>query len=71
MPGDVDNENVPEEDNKRTTWTFSQRAMLELTHNWGTENEESFSYHNGNSETTRICHIGFSVPGDVCCLRAI
>ena len=62
MPGDVDDNDVPIEDNKRTTWTFSQRAMLELTHNWGTENQEDFSYHNGNAEPQGFGHIGFSVP---------
>ena len=62
MAGDVDNSNVPDDDNKRTTWTFSQRAMLELTHNQGTENDPDFSYHNGNSEPQGFGHIGFSVP---------
>ena len=62
MAGDVDENNVPDDDDKRTTWTFSQRAMLELTHNWGTENDSTFSYHNGNSEPQGFGHIGFSVP---------
>jgi lactoylglutathione lyase len=62
MPADVDDSNVPQEDNARTTWTFNQRAMLELTHNWGTEKEEEFSYHNGNKEPQGFGHIGFSVP---------
>ena len=31
MPADVDDNNVPQDDNARTTWTFNQRAMLELT----------------------------------------
>ena len=62
MPGDVDDNNVPSEENKRVTWTFSQRAMLELTHNWGTENDENFTHHNGNSEPQGFGHIGFSVP---------
>ena len=48
MPGDVDDKNVPENNNKRTTWTFKQRAMLELTHNWGTEKDE-----NGESSAFR------------------
>ena len=30
-------ESVPEDAGERTAWTFSQRAVLELTHNWGTE----------------------------------
>ena len=62
MPGDVDDNNVPEDNNKRTTWTFSQRAMLELTHNWGTEEQEDFEYHNGNASPQGYGHIGFSVP---------
>ena len=62
MPRDVDDSKVPEDENKRTTWTFSQRAMLELTHNWGTENDPDFSYHNGNLEPQGFGHIGFSVP---------
>ena len=62
MQGDVDDSNVPTSDAARTTWTFNQRAMLELTHNWGTENDESFSYHNGNTEPQGFGHIGFSVP---------
>ena len=61
MAGDVADDNVPAEDDSRTTWTFNQRAMLELTHNWGTE-ESKFSYHNGNSDPQGFGHIGFSVP---------
>ena len=62
MPNDVDDNNVPEDDNARTTWTFKQRAMLELTHNWGTEKDENFHYHNGNKDPQGFGHIGFSVP---------
>ena len=61
MPGDIDN-NIPQNNNKRTTWTFSQRAMLELTHNWGSENDDGFRYHNGNTNPQGYGHIGFSVP---------
>ncbi len=62
MPKDVDDNNVPDDDNARTTWTFSQKAMLELTHNWGTENDDGFNYHDGNKEPQGFGHIGFSVP---------
>ena len=62
MPGDVDTKNLPDDDKKRTTWTFSQRAMLELTHNWGTENDVNFKYHDGNEKPQGFGHIGISVP---------
>ena len=62
LPGDVEDEDVPADDNARTTWTFKQRAMLELTHNWGTEKDNNFNYHNGNQEPQGFGHIGFAVP---------
>lgn len=33
--------------------------VLELTHNHGTENEEGFSYHNGNTDPRGFGHVGF------------
>lgn len=39
-----------------------QRGILELTHNYGTENDDNFAYHNGNSEPRGFGHICFSVP---------
>jgi lactoylglutathione lyase len=53
---------VPEEEGKRTAWTFSQRGILELTHNWGTENDPEFKYHDGNQQPQGFGHICFSVP---------
>ncbi|OEL33685.1 Lactoylglutathione lyase [Dichanthelium oligosanthes] len=42
---------APADHIKRTEWTFRQKATLELTHNWGTENDPEFKgYHNGNSD---------------------
>lgn len=43
-------------------WVSSQRAILELTHNYGTENDPEFSYHNGNSEPRGFGHLCFAVP---------
>jgi hypothetical protein len=43
-------------------WMFSRPAVLELTHNWGTEKEEDFSYHTGNTEPRGFGHIGLAVP---------
>ena len=36
-------EPVPSDPVKRAEYAFSQKAMLELTHNYGTENDDSFS----------------------------
>ena len=53
---------VPQDDAHRTTFTFGREAMLELTHNWGTENDNDFAYHNGNDQPQGFGHIGIAVP---------
>ncbi len=53
---------VPADVSERTRWTFSQQGILELTHNWGTEADEAFSYHDGNAQPQGFGHICFSVP---------
>ncbi|AXY40998.1 lactoylglutathione lyase [Halomonas sp. JS92-SW72] len=53
---------VPESVGERTVWTFSQRGLLELTHNWGTETQADFAYHDGNAQPQGFGHICFSVP---------
>jgi len=55
-------EQPPEDAGERTKWTFSQRGILELTHNWGTEKQDDFAYHDGNAEPQGFGHICFSVP---------
>ncbi|WP_290647809.1 lactoylglutathione lyase [Aquisalimonas sp.] len=55
-------ERVPSDEAERTRWTFGREAVLELTHNWGTENDPQFSYHNGNDAPQGFGHIGFAVP---------
>ena len=55
-------EPVPSDPVKRAEYAFSQKAMLELTHNYGTENDDSFSYHDGNSDPRGFGHIGITVP---------
>ncbi|KAG0525164.1 hypothetical protein BDA96_06G032100 [Sorghum bicolor] len=53
---------APDNHIKRTEWTFRQKATLELTHNWGTENDPEFKgYHNGNSDPRGFGHIGVTV----------
>jgi lactoylglutathione lyase len=58
------------DNNQRITQTFGRPAMLELTHNWGDENDDSVFYHSGNEQPKGFGHIGFSVPDiDVACAR--
>lgn len=50
-------------DKEKAQWVFRRPALIELTHNWGTENDESFAgYHSGNDEPKGFGHIGISVP---------
>ena len=52
----------PDDAGERTAWTFSQPGILELTHNWGTEKDAAFKYHDGNAQPQGFGHICFSVP---------
>ena len=58
----VDGERAPDEVGERTAWTFEQRGILEFTHNWGTENDPDFKYHDGNAQPQGFGHLCFSVP---------
>jgi lactoylglutathione lyase len=52
----------PDDVGQRTEWTFTQRSVLELTHNWGTEADPAFAYHDGNAQPQGFGHICFCVP---------
>jgi len=59
----LEDDAIPDDPVERTAYAFKQKAMLELTHNWGTENDEEFAgYHNGNDDPRGFGHIGLSVP---------
>lgn len=47
---------------------WEQEGVLELTHNWGTENDPDFKYHNGNAEPQGYGHICVSSadPETIC-----
>ena len=59
LPG---TEQVPTNDAANAKFTFGRSAVLELTHNWGTEENELSPYHNGNTEPRGFGHICISVP---------
>ncbi|MBN9319317.1 MAG: lactoylglutathione lyase [Caulobacterales bacterium 68-7] len=56
-------ESVPTDPDALRQFVFSRETTLELTHNWGTENDPEFAgYHHGNAEPRGFGHLGISVP---------
>lgn len=53
---------VPDDEGERIRWMFGQQGILELTHNYGTETQADFRYHDGNAEPQGFGHICFAVP---------
>lgn len=61
---------IPAEEPARGEWLLSQRGVLELTHNHGTESDANFHYHDGNGEPRGFGHICVSVPDvETACAR--
>ncbi|WP_298307194.1 lactoylglutathione lyase [uncultured Erythrobacter sp.] len=61
--GFTDNEDeVPSDPKEAMQYVFSRQGVLELTHNWGTEEEEGTVYHDGNAEPRGFGHIALDVP---------
>ena len=46
---------VPSEQSAKTRWLWNQQGILELCHNWGTENDPNFKHCSGNEKE----HKGF------------
>lgn len=57
-----DGESFADDVGQRTEQTFSHEGVLELTHNWGNEDDADCRYHNGNDKPQGFGHICFSVP---------
>lgn len=56
-------ETIPADAGERAQWVFGRPALIELTHNWGTESDADFAgYHDGNAQPQGFGHIGVSVP---------
>ena len=70
-PSNHEGQPLPSEPAERSRFTFRQSALLELTHNWGTEDDETFAgYHDGNVDPRGFGHIGIPVPDvDAACER--
>jgi len=68
---EAEREAMPSGELERASAMFQRQAVLELTHNWGTESDEDFAgYHNGNSEPKGYGHICINVPDlDAACER--
>ena len=53
---------VPSEPAAAGEYVFSRQSVLELTHNWGTEEQDGPVYHDGNAEPQGFGHIAIDVP---------
>ena len=58
----TEGDDVPEEPAARKQYTSARQGVLELTHNWGTEDDPDARYHNGNDAPQGYGHICFTVP---------
>ena len=57
------NSPIPEDRAERIMWLVSQSGVLELTHNYSTESDNSFDgYHDRNGSPQGLGHICISVP---------
>jgi len=57
-----DADEIPKDEDERKAFALSTHSTIELTHNWGSENDPDVMYHNGNSDPRGYGHIGVAVP---------
>ena len=55
-------EAIPKEGGALAEFVFGRPGVLELTHNWGTEDDPDFAYHDGNTPPQGFGHIALAVP---------
>ena len=55
-------DDVPADEAAATEYVFSRQGVLELTHNWGSEEQDGPVYHDGNAEPRGFGHIALDVP---------
>ncbi|GAB1603187.1 lactoylglutathione lyase-like [Argonauta hians] len=68
--GYASKDEIPSEETARIKWCMSSKSTIELTHNWGSETDDSVKYHNGNSDPRGFGHIGVCVPNaEAACKR--
>lgn len=60
--GRTDGDEVPGEADSRRQYMHARQGILELTHNWGTEDDPNVEYHDGNASPQGYGHICFTVP---------
>lgn len=53
---------IPDDPQERHLWRKRLQGLIELTYNYGTEQDPEFSYHSGNSEPRGYGHICLTVP---------
>ncbi|KAI1705140.1 glyoxalase/Bleomycin resistance protein/Dioxygenase superfamily domain-containing protein [Ditylenchus destructor] len=53
---------IPGNSEERDRFALSTQSTIELTYNWGSENDPNVNYHNGNSDPRGYGHIGIVVP---------
>ena len=62
-PSNHEEEPLPADAAERSRFTFQQSALLELTHNWGTEDDAAFEgYHDGNASPAASATLASRCP---------